>query len=81
MGELCPVCSKEELRQVVYVFGDKLSPSGVCPISKADLRRLERRELPVTCYAVEVCVSCKFNHLLRKWHAGGQVEQRPKVAK
>jgi hypothetical protein len=81
MGELCPVCSKEELRQVVYVFGDKLSASGVCPISKADLRRLERRELPVTCYAVEVCVGCKFNHLLRKWHAGGQVEQRPKVAK
>jgi hypothetical protein len=42
---------------------------------------LERRELPVTCYAVEVCVGCKFNHLLRKWRAGGQVEQRPKVAK
>ena len=81
MGELCPVCNESELRQVVYVFGEKLSPSGVCPVSKADLRRLERRELPVTIYAVEVCTSCRFNHLLRKWHAGGVGEQRPKVAK
>ena len=81
MGELCPVCNEVELRQVVYVFGEKLSASGVCPVSKADLRRLERRELPVTCYAVEVCVGCKFNHLLRKWHAGGRSEERPKVAK
>lgn len=80
MGEVCPVCREVELRQVVYVFGDKLSASGVCPVSKADLRRLETRELPVTCYAVEVCIGCRFNHLLRKWHAGGRSAGRSKVA-
>ena len=80
MGEACPVCQEVELRQVVYVFGEKLSASGVCPVSKADLRRFEARELPVTCYAVEVCVGCRFNHLLRKWNAGGRSSGRSKVA-
>ena len=71
MGEMCPICAESELRQVVYVFGDKLPASGICPVSRADLRSYEQRDLPVTCYAVEVCVACRFNHLLRKWEAGG----------
>jgi hypothetical protein len=33
---------------------------------------LERREDPVQCYAVEVCVGCSFHHLVRKWSAGGR---------
>jgi hypothetical protein len=81
LGETCPVCHEGVLRQVVYVFGDKLPASGVCPVSKADLRKFELRDLPVTCYAVEVCIRCRFNHLLRKWEAGGTSPARSKVAK
>ena len=81
LGETCPVCEAAVLRQVVYVFGDKLPASGVCPVSKADLRKFEMRELPVTCYAVEVCIHCRFNHLLRKWEAGGSPLGGSKVAK
>ena len=46
--------------------------------------KLERREEPVQCYAVEVCTACSFHHLVRKWSAGGrrarrQVRERKEV--
>ena len=70
-GERCPVCEEEELREVTYVFGSKLPAGGTCPATRGDLLKLERREDPVQCYAVEVCVGCHFHHLARKWSAGG----------
>jgi len=70
-GERCPVCEQEELREVTYVFGAKLPAGGSCPATRTELLKLERREDPVQCYAVEVCVGCHFHHLARKWSAGG----------
>jgi hypothetical protein len=70
-GETCPVCAEGELREVTYVFGARLPPGGACPSTRAELLKLERREEPVQCYAVEVCVRCRFHHLARKWAAGG----------
>jgi hypothetical protein len=43
------------------------------------LLKLERREEPVQCYAVEVCVGCNFHHLVRKWSAGGRRARRANV--
>jgi len=71
-GELCPVCGEDELREVTYVFGARLPAGGTCPSTRAELLSLERREDPVQCYAVEVCVACSFHHLSRKWPAGGR---------
>jgi hypothetical protein len=68
----CPVCDAPRTREVTYVFGAKLPPGGTCPGTKAELSRLERREEPVICYAVEACVGCGFHHLVRKWQAGGR---------
>jgi hypothetical protein len=76
-GERCPVCAEGELREVTYVFGARLPAGGSCPATRAELLKLERREEPVQCYAVEVCVSCRFHHLARKWAAGGV---RPRAA-
>jgi hypothetical protein len=70
-GETCPVCAEEELVEVTYVFGSRLPPGGTCPTTRADLLKLERREDPVQCYAVECCTACRFNHLARRWAAGG----------
>ncbi len=75
-GEACPVCSGRELVEVTYVFGARLAPGGTCPSSRAELSRLERREEPVQCYAVEVCLGCRFHHLARKWAAGGRRARR-----
>ena len=59
-----------------YVFGARLPSGGTCPTSRSELLKLERREEPVQCYAVEVCVSCSFHHLVRKWTAGGRRARR-----
>jgi hypothetical protein len=69
-GEKCPVCAGAELREVTYVFGARLPAGGTCPSTRAELLKFERREEPVQCYAVEVCVSCHFHHLVRRWSAG-----------
>ncbi len=78
-GETCPLCADVELVEVTYVFGARLPAGGTCPSSRADLLKLERREDPVKCYAVEVCVGCKFHHLVRKWAAGGRRVRRAQV--
>jgi hypothetical protein len=75
-GETCPVCHDEQLVEVTYVFGARLPAGGTCPTSRAELLKLERREEPVQCYAVEVCVSCSFHHLVRRWSAGGRRARR-----
>jgi hypothetical protein len=62
--------------EVTYVFGARLPAGGTCPTSRAELLKLERRVEPVQCYAVEVCASCSFHHLVRKWTAGGRRVRR-----
>ena len=75
-GETCPVCHDAELVEVTYVFGARLPSGGSCPSTRAELLKLERRDDPVQCYAVEVCVSCSFHHLVRKWSAGARRSRR-----
>ncbi len=72
----CPVCDAVTTVEVTYVFGSKLPSGGTCPSSRAELARLERREEPVVCYAVEACTGCGFHHLARKWQAGGRATRR-----
>ena len=74
----CPVCDAATTFEVTYVFGAKLPPGGTCPSTKSELGRLERREEPVVCFAVEACTGCGFHHLARKWQAGGRVQRRAK---
>ena len=62
-GEKCPICEQDELRLVRYVFGPRLPKHGRCVTSAAELARLSRRRGDFTCYIVEVCPSCAWNHL------------------
>ncbi|MDE3065152.1 MAG: DUF5318 family protein [Acidobacteriota bacterium] len=80
-GETCPVCAEAELVEVTYVFGARLPAGGTCPTSRADLAKLERREEPVQCYAVEVCAQCHFHHLARRWSAGGRRARKAPAAR
>lgn len=73
----CPVCDAASTVEVTYVFGSRLPSGGTCPSTKTELARLERREEPVVCYAVEACTGCGFHHLARKWQAGGRTARRP----
>ena len=63
----CPVCDKEAIRIVSYVFGPRLPSHGRCVNSSGDLDRIRRRKGTFTCYKVEVCAQCSWNHLLRSY--------------
>ncbi|HLH99628.1 MAG TPA: DUF5318 family protein [Acidimicrobiales bacterium] len=61
--EDCPICEAAKLRLVSYVFGRGLPPSGRMVTSKTELRKLSRVGRDLTCYVVEVCPDCSWNHL------------------
>jgi Family of unknown function (DUF5318) len=59
----CPICEEARLRLVSYVFGSGLPPSGTCVTSRQEVARLARGSRDLTCYVVEVCPACSWNHL------------------
>jgi len=61
----CPICGEAELVEVIYVFGPRLPAAGRCIVTDGDMERIRRRSGDFTAYDVEVCRSCKWNHLLR----------------
>ncbi|MCB0996690.1 MAG: DUF5318 family protein [Acidimicrobiales bacterium] len=63
----CPICDDGRLVHVSYVFGPRLPPFGRCITSRAELARLARRKGTFTCYVVEVCPECRWNHLTRSY--------------
>jgi hypothetical protein len=63
----CPVCEDDTLALVSYVFGPRLPSHGRCVNSLRELERIRRRKGSFTCYVVEVCPSCAWNHLRRAY--------------
>jgi len=61
--EICPVCQQSGVKLVSYAFGYRLPPSGRCITSAAELAKLARSGRDLSCYVVEVCPSCWWNHL------------------
>lgn len=66
-GEPCPVCRGDRLALVSYVFGPRLPAHGRCISYPAEIAKLARRKGRFTCYEVEVCPDCGWNHLLRSY--------------
>jgi len=63
----CPVCGKNRMRVVTYVYGDKLkTANGRCIANQRELARLGKTCDEFACYDVEVCVDCRWNHLRRQ---------------
>lgn len=60
----CPICDRRTLRVVRFVFGPRLPSGGRAITSEAELERLAARSGEYRCYEVEVCVECRWNHLL-----------------
>jgi hypothetical protein len=65
--EDCPVCHDDTLALVSYVFGPRLPAHGRCINSLAELQRIRARKGTFSCYEVEVCPSCAWNHLRRAY--------------
>jgi Family of unknown function (DUF5318) len=81
LEEACPICEEDGLVNVTYVFGPGLPPNGRCPATAAELQKLCRRQQEVTCYVVEVCQDCRWNHLIRSYPAGAATRTRPRALK
>ena len=70
-SERCPICEDGELAHVTYAFGPRLPPGGRCITTTREMARLSRGRALVTCYVVEVCPDCAWNHLTRAFQIGG----------
>lgn len=81
LSEQCPLCHDDVLREVLFLFGPKMPASGLVPASRAEFLRFQRGADVLQCYAVEVCVACKFNHLARRFAIGGTASSRSNVAR
>ena len=65
--QACPICVEDNVARVNYVFGPRLPAHGRCINTEAEFARIRRRKGTFTCYVVEVCPSCAWNHLLRAY--------------
>lgn len=67
----CPICSHDSLRWVRYVYGDELKANNGRVVYPAEwLAELASNHDQFTCYVVEVCIDCAWNHLIRSYLAG-----------
>jgi hypothetical protein len=76
---MCPICRKEQLTLVSWVFGDHLGPASGSARSTEELVLLAARFAEFKVHVVEVCRTCSWNHLVKSYVLGAPVP--PKGAK
>jgi Family of unknown function (DUF5318) len=69
----CPVCRKENLTHVTYVFGDELGPYSGRIRATRELEPMAREHGEFRVYVVEVCQACAWNHLSSSYVLGDGV--------
>lgn len=72
----CPVCRKEKLTHVNYVYGDELKGSSGQARSTAELPKMALNYGEFTVYVVEVCRTCGWNHLTMSYQLGAKTPTR-----
>lgn len=60
---LCPVCEKENVTNVTYVYGDSLGRQAGAAKIASQLAEMSHDYDEFRVYAVEVCQGCSWNHL------------------
>ena len=66
----CPICRKEQLTLVSWVFGDHLGAVSGSARSAEELVLLATRFDEFSVYVVEVCRTCEWNHLVKSYVLG-----------
>jgi hypothetical protein len=75
----CPVCRKEHLTHVHYVYGDELRQSAGQARRIAELGVLAMTLSEFQVYVVEVCRACSWNHLVEQYVLGREGLTGPAV--
>jgi hypothetical protein len=68
--ERCPVCRRENLTHVHYIYGDELKQSAGQARSRTELATLATAVREIQVYVVEVCRGCGWNHLVEQFLLG-----------
>lgn len=71
----CPICRRERLTHVTYVFGDELGQYSGRVRATAELEPMAREHGEFTVYVVEVCQGCSWNHLTLSYVLGDGVSR------
>jgi hypothetical protein len=66
----CPVCRRENLTHVHYIYGDELKQSAGQARRSAELPVLAMTFREFQVYVVEVCRGCGWNHLIEQYLLG-----------
>ena len=66
----CPVCRKEPLTRVSWVYGDALKHASGSARAPEELARMANLFEEFTVYVVEVCRTCGWNHLVQSYVLG-----------
>lgn len=67
---MCPICRKEQLTLVSWVFGDHLGAVSGSARNAEELVLLATRFSEFAVYQVEVCRTCSWNHLVKSYVLG-----------
>jgi len=68
--ERCPVCRRENVTHVHYIYGDELKQSAGQARSRLELPVLAKSVRQIQVYVVEVCRGCGWNHLVEQFLLG-----------
>lgn len=74
--ETCPVCRRELLTHVTYVYGDELGQFSGRIRATAELEPMAREHGEFRVYVVEVCQACAWNHLTLSYVLGDGVSRK-----
>lgn len=61
----CPICGSQ-MRVVSWVYGDNLGRRSGTARSNEEIAQLVDEVGPITVHLVEVCLNCRWNHLLKE---------------
>ncbi|BBU25074.1 DUF5318 family protein [Mycobacterium xenopi] len=74
---MCPICRKEQLTLVSWVFGEHLGPVSGSARTTEELVLLASRFDEFSVHVVEVCRTCRWNHLVKSYVLGAARPARP----
>src|SRR5687767_591026 len=66
----CPICRRENLTHVHYIYGDELKQSAGQARTRAELPVLAMTLREFQVFVVEVCLGCDWNHLVEQFLLG-----------
>lgn len=67
---LCPICRKEQLTLVSWVYGETLGPISGSARTGPELQQLAQSRDEFSVHVVEVCRTCSWNHLVQSYVMG-----------